>query len=207
MLNIKDQVVRLKWSSLGSYALAGGKLAMAITSFSIFLGMNAFYTAVIGYGKHQSVIGMNDKKERGELWYYRRIGLLILVSSILYIIYTLRLFITDENISYDNISAISIASVTFLEIGISIYGIISARRKRSILMKALKLLNLSSSFIGLVLTQTAILSFTSSQDHTVANAISGLMFGSITMLIGVWMMVQKNPVPKEDLSDSDKSKE
>lgn len=191
MLDIRNQVVRLKWSSLGSYLMAIGKLLVAVTTFSIFLALNGLYTAAIGYGKHQSIQGMEDKKGQGWLWYYKRIGLLILLASLLYILYTLRLFVTHQRVAYSKHVAIGIATITFFEMGSSIFGIIRASKKKSVMMKAVKLLNLSSSLIGLVLTQTALLSFTTTKDLAQANVFSGFFFGSITIGIGLWMMIKE----------------
>lgn len=191
LLDFRNQMVRLKWSSVGSYAMAAVKMGVAFFSFSIFLGINALYTVVVGIGKHQSVIGMMDKKKHGAQYYYKRIGGLIFLASLLYLAYTFKLFFLNQTVRYTNISAITIATITFGEIGVSIYGIIKARKKNDLLMKAVKLLNLSSALVGLVLTQAAILSFAETKPYNGYNAISGFLFGGITLGIGLWMMCEK----------------
>lgn len=199
MLDITNPITRLKWSSIGSYGMAAGKLIVAILSFSVFLLINAFYTAIIGYGKHQSILGLSIDKKHSELWYYKRIGWLIIIASLIYMIYATRLFITQQNISYEEIPAITIATITFSEIGVSVHGIVKAHKSNDLMRKAVKLLNLSSALISLVLTQTALLSISSDQAYPMANAISGFFFGTITLLIG-GKMVLKKQLPVENQS-------
>jgi len=56
----------------------------------------------------------------------------------------------------------------------------------------MKLINLVSSFIALVLTQTALLSFSHTGDTSVYNGISGLIFGSLSIIVGVYMIVHSH---------------
>ena len=229
MLNVKDYQIRLRWSSIGSFALALGKIILACMSFSIFLGINGIYTAIVAYGKHLSLIGMRTTDAKKDArHYYKRIGVLILVASIIYLIYTARLLQNHTVTHYSNYMGITIAAVTFFEMGMSIAGIYRARKQKDLMKKAIKMLNLCSALIGLVLTQTALLSFTaadsatgagvSAQDLTQAatlsfshlnqsgaNAMSGFLFGSITGLIGLWMMVRRVP-DSEMLHGADSTK-
>ncbi|MHC5375204.1 hypothetical protein ACYSNU_15660 [Enterococcus sp. LJL120] len=202
MLDIKNQVVRLKWSAIGSYGIACGKFIFALLSFSIFLGVNAFYTAAIGLGKHQGVLGMGKAADQEKI-YYRRVGLLILVASAIYLIYALHLFIDQETVYYQPNVAIAIATISFTEVGVSIYGILKANRQKNLLLQAVKLLNLSSSLIGLVLTQSAILSFSSDSQHqATANAILGLIFSGVTMGIGLWMISKRTNKKSSEVEDN-----
>lgn len=120
MLNLKDQTIRLKWSSFVNFGMGIGKLIFAIMTFSIFMGINAFYTSIIGAGKYLGVLGLDEQKEKAEYWYYRRIGLLILMASTIYVMYSIRIFFFNDTTSYEKNIAIMIAAVTFFEIGFSI---------------------------------------------------------------------------------------
>lgn len=191
MLNLKEQTIRLKWSSFVNFGIAIGKLVFAIMTFSIFMGVNAFYTSIIGAGKYLGVLGLDDNKQKAEQWYYRRIGLLILAASTIYVLYSIRTFFFQDTTYYEKNVAIIIAAVTFFEIGFSLYGIIRATKNKDIILQAVKQLNLCSALIGLVLTQTAILSFTENKNQSTANFISALLFGSLTFIIGLWMCFRK----------------
>ncbi|MBS7577600.1 MULTISPECIES: hypothetical protein [unclassified Enterococcus] len=187
MLDIKNQIIRLKWSSFGSYSLAAGKLILAIFSLSFFLLINALYTAIVGYGKHQSVIGLTSPQKHNQLWYYKRIGSLIMGASLVYMLYSTRLFINHQEIYFEQTPALAIAAITFTEIVVSLRGIIKAHQNKDLILKAVKLLNFSAALIGLVLTQAALLSFSEKQVYAIPNAILGLFLGTITLAIGLKM--------------------
>lgn len=217
MLNVREYQIRLRWSSIGSFILALGKIGMAVFSFSFFLGVNGIYTGIVAYGKHLSLLGMRTTDARKtERYYYKQIGALILIASVLYLIYTFRLFQQHTATTYSEYLGITIAAVTFFEMGFSIVGIYRARKQKDLMKKAIKMLNLCSALIGLVLTQTALLSFTaenvadgSGVTHEVlaqtanlsfshlnqsgANAMSGFLFGGLTGLIGLLMLIRKIP--------------
>ena len=201
---MREYQIRLRWSSIGSFILALGKIGMAVFSFSFFLGVNGIYTGIVAYGKHLSLLGM------------RTTDALILIASVLYLIYTFRLFQQHTATTYSEYLGITIVAVTFFEMGFSIVGIYRARKQKDLMKKAIKMLNLCSALIGLVLTQTALLSFTaenvadgSGVTHEVlaqtanlsfshlnqsgANAMSGFLFGGLTGLIGLWMLIRKIP--------------
>lgn len=206
MLNLKEQTIRLKWSSFVNFGMAMGKLIFAVMTFSIFMGINAFYTSIIGAGKYLGVLGLDNQKEKAEHWYYRRIGLLILMASTIYVLYSIRIFFLNDTTSYEKNIAIMIAAVTFFEIGFSVYGIIRATKKKDIILQAIKQLNLCSALIGLVLTQTAILSFTENKNQSEVNFISALFFGLITFIIGLWMCLRKFKDKKTDEIEENKLK-
>ena len=93
--------------------------------------------------------------------------------------------------AYDPHVGIVIAAVTFVELALSVHGVISARRNKDLLVEAIKLTNLAAALILIVLTQTALLSFAYSGDATVVNGVCGIVFGSIAGLIGAYMLVRR----------------
>ena len=88
--------------------------------------------------------------------------------------------------------AISIATVTFAEIGLNIRGVIVTRHNHTLLIHAIKMINLSASLITLVLTQTALLSFTNIETNTLeiskGNGLIGILMGTVATLIGGYMI-------------------
>ena len=84
---------------------------------------------------------------------------------------------------------ILIAAITFSEIIISIIGIIRAKNKEN---KLIKYSNLCNGIISLALTQTAILSFTNpNKDLSLYNGLGGIIFASITIIIGIYLIINK----------------
>ena len=120
---------------------------------------------------------------------FLKMAILILVASIIFIMYMSRLFFIDYSYNYNTIIGIVIAAFSFTELGISIGGIVSATKKNDYLMIGIKCCNLSSTFIAIVLTQIALLSLPETINANLYNAISGIVFGSLSMLIGIFMII------------------
>jgi hypothetical protein len=67
---------------------------------------------------------------------------------------------------------------------------IKARKSKNLISEEIKLIGLSSTLICLVLTQAAILSISNENDNTFTNRQAGIIFGCISALVGVYMMIR-----------------
>lgn len=122
---------------------------------------------------------------------YRTTGILVTVLSLLYTLSFIPLFFASaEKISYDRPVAVLIAAITFAELGLAIHGTVSARRNRDLLSEAVKLTNVAAGLVLLTLTQSALLSLEKDIDAGHANAVSGVVFGTVAVGIGVSMLVR-----------------
>ena len=100
---------------------------------------------------------------------------------------------------------------TFTEIALNIRGVLVNRKKGTLLVHALKTINLAASLISLVLTQSAILSIAQGGYHNPSsNALLGLLAGGGAALLGVFMRwrirqieVKNNRKEEEKTSDPD----
>ena len=180
-------------SSTASTFIAIGKLVTSILSLSLFTCANAFYSFGMIGAKSIALTGIwkvQDKKEQYK--YYLWSGAVLIASSLVYIIYSIRLFFSPITNSYHMYVAIGIAAVTFTEIGLNIRGVIITRHNHTLLIHAIKMINLSGSFISLVLTQTAVLSFTEQKidllEVSKSNGIIGLLMGTVAISIGSFMI-------------------
>lgn len=182
--------------------MAVGKISVGIFFYSFFLCFNAFYNIGIAAAKFFALRAFENTGETpGSQTLdpgmkhdaaYRTIGGIVLVSSLVFVIYSIRLFIgAGSTVRYPQNVAIAIAAVTFTEIIVSMRGVVTTRRNKEPLMQAIKLTNLSSAVISLVLTQTALLSFTYEGDASIYNGLSGILFGGIAALIGVYMIIKR----------------
>ncbi len=183
-------------------ALALGKIAMGLYSPSFFLCLNGLYNLGIGGAKLAALKGYRESRKEPddahsegygeeEYRYYYLVGIILLIASIIYMLYCIRMLTGGRSsIQYTIIMGIAIAAVTFTEIGLAIHGIIATRRSRSPVMEALKLTNLAASMISLVLTQTAIMSAVAEGDHTFYFGVTGILFGGLAALTGLHMIVR-----------------
>lgn len=172
-----------------NFLLGTGKLLMGVYSGSVFTCVNAGYTYAMVAAKQCALQGMKAPAER-QLRYYRGTAGILILASMLYAVYSLRLLWQPEAPRYHMYVAIGIAAFTFTEIGLNLWGALR-ERKKNILLHALKMVSLASSTIGLVLTQTAILSFTQESagaELSRANGAMGVLMGTAAALMGVWML-------------------
>lgn len=180
--------------------IAVGKILLGIFSLSFFLCINAFYNIGIAVAKYyaakaheESNLDHSSPDEISKKQYaaYHFVGNIVLASSMVYIIYCSKLLFVTGNITrYPRYIAFIIAAVTFTEIAISLGGAVMARRNNEPVIEAIKLTNFSSSLISLSLTQTAIMSFSYKGDPTFYNGLSGIIFGALAALIGLYMRLR-----------------
>lgn len=151
-------------------------LGMSVRFYSFCI--SAIYNIAVGIAKYK----VRSKKQDS-------IGLLIIISSLLYISYSIYVIVHHHNPIYHMYIGILIAAITFSEIVISIIGIIRAKNKEN---KLIKYSYLCNGIISLALTQTAILSFTNpNKDLSLYNGLGGIIFASITIIIGIYLIIHK----------------
>lgn len=166
-----------------------GKLMFSIFTVSFFLFVNALYTAGMGVARFIALY-YSKKEWKEQIRGYFLIGIGILVGGSSYVIYSLRLFFNEKTTTYPMVVALIIAMYTFWELFVVIKNYIKARMINDILSEELKLIGLSSTLICLVLTQVAIMSFSYDGDASFYNGLSGIVFGSLSALVGVYMMIR-----------------
>lgn len=184
---------------LGNMSVGIAKLIMGILSLSLFTCASALYTFGMVTAKCIALAGIvKEENYKTQYKYYRASALILIGSSMLYIVYSIRLFIQPVNESYHMYYALCIATFTFAELGINIKGLIVQRHKHSPLIHAIRMINLASSLICLVLTQSAILSFAdvNTREHPGANGFMGILMGTAALMLGVIMLQRINKMQR-----------
>jgi len=165
-----------------------GKGILSVISVSFFMFVNALYSAGMGIARFIAVrMHTQDKKEQVKS--YRYVGIIISFSSICYVLYSIRLFFGGKTGDYDMYIALVIALYTFVEFGINIKEAIRLHKSKALEAKALRATSFSSTLICFVLTQTAIMSFAGEGDNSFVNALSGVVFGVLASLVGLYVIL------------------
>lgn len=116
-----------------------------------------------------------------------------MLASIAFIIYSIWIISFHKSTNYNKYIGLAIATITFVDIGYSIYGIIKNSKDNNNQNKVLMLINLATALISLELTQTALLSFTTyNMDLSLYNGIIGIIVGLIATFIGLHIIFKKN---------------
>lgn len=168
--------------------LVASKTAISIISLSFFMFANALYSAGMGITRFYAV-RMHTQDRVQQIKSYRFVGFIISVASICYVIYSVRLFGGGKTETYSMHIALVIALYTFVEFGINVRDAFRLRKSKALEAKALRAISLSSTLLCFVLTQTAIMSFAAEGDNSFTNALSGVVFGGLAALVGLYIIV------------------
>lgn len=188
-------------SCIGNTVIGFGKLIMGVLSLSFFTCANAFYTFGMVIAKCCAFVGIVKEEDiQAQYRYYKLSGIVLIVSSLLYIIYSIWLLFHPTTRTYHMYAALAIATFTFTELTVNIRGVIVYRHNHTPLVHAVKMINLAASLICLVLTQTAILSFTPEavDVHPSVNGFMGILMGSAAGILGIIMIVRITTTEKTE---------
>lgn len=178
----------------GHVVMAGWKGSLLFVTPSLFILANALFTLGLAFSKALIVISDRRTKRgsgRAIPVAYRAGGALLIVLALAYTASCVPYLLgTESSGKYDYAVAIAIATVTFVELGFSLHGLFSSKRRGDLLMEMNKLGNLAASFVLLVLTQTALLSMADDRDLTFYNGLCGTIMGTAAALIGVYMVLR-----------------
>lgn len=190
-MNKRTFSLRLAAAGCAASFLAGtGKLALGVASLSFFTCVHAFYTYGMLAARLCLLKGLTLEPKK-QYPCCQKSAIILIGTSALYGVYSVRLLLQAEASFYHPYLAIGIAAFTFAEIGLNLRGMLAERKNRQPLFHALKTIQLASALIGLVLTQTALLSFACQDpgyDLSRANGIMGILMGGIAALLGLWLL-------------------
>lgn len=180
----------------GHLAMAVSKGTVLIFSFSAFMAATALFTLGLACIKALVVLAYRRAKQHGSTTAvprtYRLTGYIVFSLSFVWMLSCLPLALGGEaSMRYDGFLALTIATITFTELVISVHGIVSSRHHKDSLMEAVKLSSLASAITLLVLTQTALLSM-AGEDESVSqiNGWFGIGAGMASAGIGIYMLAR-----------------
>ena len=192
-----------------SILLGLGKIASGLLAPSVFACINGCYTLGMALARYCTLLGAAHADSEQEQYRYCKISANIMIaSSVLYVCYSLWAIWNPKTVFYGEILAITIATITFAEIGLNVRGILKYRRVQSPLLHALKTINLGASLISLVLTQSAILAFADEIQNPSVNGLLGVIMGTLAALLGVHVLIRaekasRKPPVRTDIFDPD----
>lgn len=172
-----------------------GKLVLSVISVSFFMLVNAMYSTGMGLARFVA-LKMHEQERTKQIRGYRNVGIIIMLASFCYVLYSIRLFYGEKTGSYPMEISLAIAAYTFVEFGIVIRDIFRLRKSHALEAKALRAISLAATLLCFVITQTAIMSFSEASDATFSNALSGIFFGAIAMLVGVYVIIRSQIIKK-----------
>lgn len=184
-----------KCSSFWNFAWSIFKIVFGIIYISYYVCVSGIFTLLIGYSKHNTLKGLNNKKEVHKV--YLSTGVTMMVASIIYAIYMSRLIVFKATANYGDIAALVIATISFTSLAVSITGIIRTRGRHT-LYRAIKVINFSVSLTDIALTQFVLLSLTTQKDTSLYNGLFGIAISFVILCLGAYMIyksyqIKNNP--------------
>lgn len=176
-------------SSLYSFAWAVCKIVFGAITLSYFFCVSGVSTLLIGvvkriYLKNYKNQSINEKKQKSAL-----IAILIIISSVLFVLCMAKYFFETDVGQYGLILSITIATFSFVELGVAVYSFYKAKKADDILLQSFKGCSLVSGCFAISLTQVALLSATKTQAN-LFNGITGVALGTVAILIGVYLLIK-----------------
>ena len=195
-------------AAISSLVPAVGQIVWGLRTSSLLLCISALFNVGMALAKFFSFKGMrgtNDKNK--QLRYYRKIGIVILVSGVFFVVCSLYMFIGERLIQYPLAMAIAINSSTMVGAILNVCGLAFSARSKNLLLKANSLIDLAASFICFVLTQTVFrANLYPGRDLLLENKFYGIFLGLCAALIGLYMIigsyVSKRKKPEESCRES-----
>lgn len=186
-----------------SIILGVGKIISGILSLSVFACMNGFYTLGMALARYVALAGFLQTEEKKKSWFYYKLsGGIMIVASLLYIAYSLWTIWHPKTVYYGEVIAITIAAITFTEVGLNLYGVLKNRKAVTPIIHSLKTISLATSLISMVLTQSAILAFADDVQNPSVNGLLGSIMGGVAALLGVYLIWRINRIERRDEYDS-----
>lgn len=182
MIDIIDKLI-VMCKRIKPYSYFSNLLVFCIKLVLFFkTGSYAFIIASL----YNLALGLARKKIYFNKKNFFSVGFFLIMASLCFIAYSYWIIISHYIVYYNIYMAITIATITFYDIGRSIYGIVESKRYHSAFNNVLMLVNLAVALISLELTQSALLSFTQvGVDNSLYNGIIGIFVGIMALIIGV----------------------
>ena len=187
MLNkVNEKLILFRKTITSANAIVGlFKIVLAIISKSLLLFIYSFYNVSMSIAKRTSV--REKENHKYENFYF--CGIIVLISSISYILYSDYIYFNGSNSKYNLYVSIGIATLAFYHITMAIIGLVNSKRRKNLQTKTINLTNLASAFISMSMTQTALLSSKVNEDMSKYNAIGGIGFGIFALIVGIYMII------------------
>lgn len=194
--NYSDRTVTISIGTVIINALFGiGKLIFGITLLSVWFVINAIYDLVLCIARCYTLKKyFYLKRTKGikkqcdiEIAVYRHNGIFLCLLGISYMAVCLYMYFTGDFIVQSGYAAFLVATVAFSKMGFAVYGIITARKLKSPVMSALKIICIVDATVSIVITQCTLLTFCNISSAAISSAAFGTMSSIAFFILGVYM--------------------
>ncbi len=177
------------------FVMVAMKVILGVMTMSGFMFANALYSGGMGIARHMA-LREKDSDYKTQIDGMMKVGATIVGASACYVIYTIRLLIRENSPQYPLEIALAIAAYTFFEFAWTMRDFFKTRKEHDVQAHEMKGINLASIMICFVMTQTAIMSTTYHGNPSFYNGLSGVLFGGLAVLLGIYMILYGSRLKK-----------
>lgn len=120
-----------------------------------------------------------------------RTGALLCFIGLSYAAFSLTMFFTGSPNEYGEIIAITVATISFIKIGIAIRGMIVSYKTRNPLDSSVKFVTFIDAMLSLVVTQDVLLESQGTAHAAQSSDLFGIGLGTVAVIIGLWMLLRR----------------
>jgi len=176
-----------------NYLWGSAKLIVGIIENNWFYGTSGISEILLGLCKTLFFIGVKKEDHKLQEHLYKAIAALIIIANILYVAYMISLYFYPTHlIRLPLWLNIIICCVSFLDLGLSIIGIINNISRKNLLFIARECLSLVWSFQTIVFALASLISamnqVLSAKQISTYNASIGIVYGILSIGIGIFML-------------------
>lgn len=165
------------------------KIIIGLLFKAWFLISIAIFGLFIGYVKNNCSYGLKKNKDNiNDIQSYIKGGVVLAVSSLVYLAYSILQIYIPYNAHYHISIAVIITIFAVYSILVSIYGMTNVKGK-TLLIKEYKLTNFAAAFNNIILAQIAIFSFTDFAHSAIYNTILGIIAGCVIFAVGMYLSI------------------
>lgn len=175
-----------------------GKVILSISTMSFFIFASAMYNGSMAVARAVSM-KMDEHEELQQIKDYRKVGYIIIVASLFYVIYAIRMLYGGKPMHYDTWVAIVIIGYTVFEFFYLIWELIKLRKSPDLSMKAVRFSSFASTLLCFVLTQAAVVSLLDQTDSRVSSAWTGIICGSLAVMTGIFVIFDSYYIQKKGI--------
>ena len=119
---------------------------------------------------------------------YRRSGFAICCLAFVYFGVCMRMYLYGDSAIYQGWMIFGVATISFMKIGLSIYGVITTRHMKDPLLSTIKIISFIDAVVSIVITQCILLIMEHSPQAVSSSAVFGMGCSLMFLCIGLMMM-------------------
>ncbi|MFT8593465.1 MAG: hypothetical protein ABF747_07650 [Bifidobacterium sp.] len=194
---------RAALGAAGSFAagvgMASVKFGLGIFTQSVLFIVSAVYYLVLCLSRfvivyrHQKIRQLTDAVLRlnRETSVYHRTGLFLSCIGLSYAAFSVTLIFVGSTGKYSDIVAITVATITFIKIGIAARGLILSRRERNPMDSAVRFLAFTDAMLSIVVMQNVLLVSQGISEAGRSSGIFGIVLGVCVVVAGLVMFFRR----------------